>query len=492
MSPHSKACGSTKAAFRRCKAWRKTSTVPEAVIARYSAAVVGLSSPPMKSKLTLWIFVGMALGILAGHLSHEYLARASRKVFSENITLLTEIFLRLIKMLIAPLVLSTLIVGIGRMDNLGSIGRVGLKAAGWFLAASLVSLSVGLVLANLWQPGLAMNLPLPDSHAASGIQGSAINLKDFVTHLVPSSVVSAMAGNEILQIAVFSVFFGVAASSLGQAAEPVLVWLEALSRIILKMANYVMAFAPFAGFASLAHIISDQGLSVLVTYARFIGEVYVGFFIIWGLLIAAGTLFLGKRIFRLLFHMRTPMAISFSTSSSEAAYPSLLLGLERFGVDPKIANFVLPMGYSFNLDGAMLFATFSILFIAQAYHIQMGLGEQLTMLLLLMVTSKGVAGVPRAIFAVMAATLPIFHLPEAGLLLVLGIDHILDMGRATTNAIGNSVAAASIAAWESKLGPETTDELSQAATAPATAPGRDAAPVPTVRPLPDRAVSTRQ
>ena len=415
----------------------------------------------MKSKLTLWIFVGMGLGILTGHLGHEYLAPASRKVFSEDITLLTEIFLRLIKMLIAPLVLSTLTVGIGRMDSLGAIGRVGLKAMGWFIIASLFSLSVGMVLANLWQPGLAMNLPLPDSHAASGVQGAAVNLKDFVTHLVPRSVVEAMANNEILQIAVFSVFFGVAASSMGQAAEPVLAWLEALSHLVLKMASYVMAFAPLAGFASLAHIISDQGLGVLVTYARFIGEVYVGFLIIWGLLIAAGALFLGKRILRLLFHLRTPMAISFSTSSSEAAYPSMLLGLERFGVDTKIANFVLPMGYSFNLDGAMLFATFSILFIAQAYHIKMGFGEQATMLLILMVTSKGVAGIPRAIFAVMAATLPIFHIPEAGLLLVLGIDHILDMGRATTNAIGNSVAAASIAAWEGKLGAAGNDELAR-------------------------------
>ncbi len=416
----------------------------------------------MKSKLTLWIFVGMALGILTGHLSHDHLAPDTRKAFSENITLLTEIFLRLIKMLIAPLVFCTLTVGIGRMDNLGSIGRVGLKSLGWFIIASLFSLTVGMILANLWQPGLAMNLPLPDAHAASGIKGSAINLKDFVTHLVPRSIVEAMANNEILPIAVFAIFFGVAASTMGEAARPVLDWLEAFSHIILRMANYVMAFAPFAGFASLAHIISDEGPGVLAIYARFIGEVYVGFVIIWALLIGAGSLFLGRRVFRLLAHMRTPMAISFSTSSSEAAYPSLLLGLERFGVNPKIANFVLPMGYSFNLDGAMLFATFSILFIAQAYHIPLGLGQQITMLLLLMITSKGVAGIPRAIFAVMAATLPVFHLPEAGLLLILGIDHILDMGRATTNAIGNSVAAASIAAWEGQLGPETADELVRA------------------------------
>ena len=408
-----------------------------------------------KSKLTTWIFIGMLAGIFVGWLDHELLPTPEMaKTVAGYISLFTDIFLRLIKMIIAPLVFSTLVVGVAHMGDTAAIGRIGLKTMGWFITASFLSLLLGLLLVNLLQPGASLNLPLPDVNASSSIKASGMSLKEFVTHLVPRSAFEAMANNEILQIVVFSLFFGVAAAAFGEKAKTIVTWIEELSHIMLRVTGYVMAVAPVAVFAAMAAIVTTQGLGILWTYGKFMGQFYLGIFILWGLLALAGFLFLGPRVGRLIALIKEPILLAFSTASSEAAYPKTLEQLERFGASKKITSFVLPLGYSFNLDGSMMYCTFATLFIAQAYKIPLDLGQQFTMLLILMVTSKGMAGVPRASLVIIAATLAQFNIPEAGLLLILGIDQFLDMGRSATNVVGNSVATAVVAKWEGELIPE--------------------------------------
>jgi Na+/H+-dicarboxylate symporter len=299
---------------------------------------------------------------------------------------------------------------------------------------------------------------LPETGAASSLKTSSLSLKEFVTHLVPRSVFEAMANNEILQIVIFSVFFGAAAASFGDRAKAVVDWVEQVSHVMLKVTAYVMGLAPIAVFAAIASIVTTQGLGILWTYGKFMGEFYLGILILWCLLALAGFIFVGPRIGRLLSLIKEPIMLAFSTASSEAAYPKTLEQLERFGANPKITSFVLPLGYSFNLDGSMMYCTFATIFIAQAYKIELNLTQQITMLLILMVTSKGMAGVPRASLVVIAATLATFNIPEAGLLLIMGIDQFLDMGRSATNVVGNSIATAVVAKWEGELRPERVGE----------------------------------
>jgi Na+/H+-dicarboxylate symporter len=404
-------------------------------------------------KLTTWIFIGMLAGIGVGFMCHELLPTPeSAKITAGYISLFTDIFLRLIKMIIAPLVFSTLVVGIAHMGDTASIGRIGVKTMAWFITASLASLLLGLVMVNLLRPGEALNLPLPDASASTNLKVASLSFKEFVIHLVPRSAFEAMADNEILQIVVFSVFFGSAAAALGDKAKAMIHWIEELSHVILKVTSYVMALAPIAVFAAMASVVTTSGLGILVTYGKFTGEFYFSLLLLWGLLAFAGFVFLGPRVFTLLRMVREPLLLAFTTASSEAAYPKTLENLERFGAKNKIVSFVLPLGYSFNLDGSMMYCTFAVLFIAQAYNIQLTLLQQVTMLLILMVTSKGMAGVPRASLVVIAATLATFNIPEAGLLLIMGIDQFLDMGRSATNVIGNSIATAVVAKWEGELG----------------------------------------
>src|SRR5215475_2956049 len=408
-----------------------------------------------KPKLTTWILIGMVLGILVGWMCHALLPTPeTAKTVAGYISLFTDVFLRLIKMIIAPLVFSTLVVGIAHMGDTKSIGRIGLKTMGWFICASLMSLLLGLVLVNLLRPGDGLNLPLPDASASTNLKTASLSLKEFVTHLVPKSVFEAMANNEILQIVIFSIFFGAGAASFGKKAGVVIDWIEQLSHVMLKVTGYVMGLAPIAVFAAMAAIVTTQGLGILVTYGKFMGEFYLGILILWGLLAFVGFLFLGPRVARLANMIKEPILLAFSTASSEAAYPKTLEQLERFGASKKITSFVLPLGYSFNLDGSMMYCTFATLFIAQAYKIPLDLGQQFTMLLILMVTSKGMAGVPRASLVIIAATLAQFNIPEAGLLMIMGIDTFLDMGRSATNVIGNSLATAVVAKWEGELAPE--------------------------------------
>ncbi|MBX9880858.1 MAG: dicarboxylate/amino acid:cation symporter [Sphingomonas sp.] len=409
----------------------------------------------MANRLTIYIVIALILGLFTGWAMHEAIkasapaTAAVLKDATQVFPILTTIFLRLIKMIIAPLVFSTLIVGIAHMGDSSALGRVGLRALTWFIGASLVSLTLGLILVHLLQPGAGLALALPPVSEASGVDKAAFNLKDFVTHIVPASIVEALAKNEIIQIVVFSVFAGVAITSLGERAAPLVRGAEALAEVMLKVTNYVMALAPVAVFAAVANSLAERGPEVIGNLGYFMASFYLALMLLWTVLIAIGGLFLGRDVVPLVRAIRAPLLLAFSTASSEAAYPKTLEALEKYGVPPRIASFMLPLGYSFNLDGSMMYMTFASLFIAQAYGIQLTLSAQITMLLVLMVTSKGIAGVPRASLVVVAATLPLFGIPEAGLLLILAVDQFLDMGRSATNVVGNAVATAVIARWES-------------------------------------------
>ncbi|HRD73134.1 MAG TPA: dicarboxylate/amino acid:cation symporter [Aquimonas sp.] len=407
------------------------------------------------NKLTRWILIALLLGVVSGMAIHYAVDDVTSIV--QHFSLVTTVFLRLIKMIIAPLVFATLAVGIAKMGDVSVVGRIGLKAMLWFVGASLMSLTLGLMLVNLFQPGVGLTIALPDAGTSSGIVATGLTLAEFVTHLVPASIVDGMAKNEILQIVVFSVFFGVGCAGVGEKAKALVDALEGLSYVMLKVTMLVMWFAPFAVFAAVASAIAKSGLGVLKTYGVFMAEFYFGIVILWLLLFVAAWFVLRGRAVSLFKAVREPTLLAFSTASSEAAYPKTLALLERFGCSNRIASFVLPLGYSFNLDGSMMYCTFATVFIAQAYGIELSLAQQMTMLLILMVTSKGMAGVPRASLVVIAATLAQFNIPEAGLLLLLGIDHFLDMARSATNVIGNSVATAVVSKWEGQL--RTEDQV---------------------------------
>ena len=406
----------------------------------------------MAKRLTLFILLAMVAGIVVGLSLRAMIPDPeSVKNVTGYISILTDLFLRLIKMIIAPLVFATLVTGIAHMGDTSALGRVGARAIGWFLGASLLSLSLGLLMVNLLQPGLGLGLPLPDAAASSGIAESDFSLKLFVTHVVPKSFFEAMANNEILQIVVFSVFTGVAITAVGEKAAPLVRGIEALVQVMLQITDYVMRFAPVAVFAAVSSALAEQGPGILVTFGKFMGGFYLSMLTLWALLFGLCFLIAGGRS-RLLFrYIREPILLAFSTASSEAAFPRTLEALDRFGVPPRIASFVLPLGYSFNLDGSMIYCTFATMFIAQAYGIDLTIGHQVTMLLILMVTSKGMAGVPRASLVVIASTLAFFDIPEAGLLLILAVDHFLDMGRSATNVVGNAVASVIVAKWEGEF-----------------------------------------
>ena len=407
----------------------------------------------------IFILIAMFLGIFVGWLIFNGAAdKKTAKEIAGYISIFSDIFLRLIKMLIGPLVFSTLVVGIAHMGSAKSMGRIFARSLGWFVIASLISLTLGLVIANLLEPGKNLNLPLPDVGAATNLATSKFTLKDFINHLVPRSFAVAMAQNEILLIVVFSMFTGVSLAALGDTGKTLTRAIDELVHVMLKMTGYVMKMAPVAVFAAMASTIAINGLDILKQFAVFMGDFYLALLILWGILVFAGFIFLGPRVFKLMAEIKEAFMLSFATASSEAAYPKILDALDRFGVKRKISSFVMPMGYSFNLDGSMMYCTFATLFIAQAYDIHLPLHTQLTMMLILMLTSKGMAGVPRASLVVIAATLNQFNIPEAGLLMILGVDTFLDMGRSATNAVGNSIASAVVAKWEGELLPEDEAE----------------------------------
>ncbi|MBJ7409850.1 MAG: dicarboxylate/amino acid:cation symporter [Phenylobacterium sp.] len=405
----------------------------------------------MNRLFTAFVVGAMVLGVVVGYLINQSMSAEGAKEVASNLSIVTDLFLRLIKMIIAPLVFTTLVAGIAHMGDASEVGRVGVKTIGWFILASIVSLTIGLVMVHIIQPGSGLSMVAPPIDASSGIETAKFTLRDFVTHLIPTSIFDAMARNEILQIVVFSVLVGTAVAAIDDKAPAVLNLVEQGASIMLKVTGYVMKTAPLAIFAALAASVATQGLEVLATYAKFVGGFYLSLGILWGLLIAVAVLIIGRRSLKLISALRSPVLLAFSTASSEAAYPRTLEELQKWGVSRKVASFVLPLGYSFNLDGSMMYCTFATLFIAQVYGIDLSIGQQITMLALLMVTSKGMAGVPRASLVVIAATLTFFDLPEAGLLLILAVDHLLDMGRSATNVVGNSVAAAVVAKWENQI-----------------------------------------
>ena len=412
----------------------------------------------MKGRFALFVLLAMIAGVAAGWASHQYLDKASLDTAVLVYTELTKIFIMLIKMIIAPLVLFTLIAGIGHMEDAATVGRVGVKALGWFLLMSVASLLIGMVMVEWLQPGVGMHLQT--AGAAETVPSTdGFTLDSFIAHVIPTSIIKAMADNEILQIVVFAVFVGTAIAMLEKKSPRVMELAEEASAIMLKVTSIVMNFAPFAIFGALASTVAKQGLTILITYAKFMGEFYAAMGILWALLIALGFLFLGGRMLKLLGVIREPALLAFSTASSEAAYPKLLAGLPTVGISRKIVSFVLPLGYSFNLDGSMIYCTFATLFIAQAYGVHFTLAQKVMMLFLLLITSKGIAGVPRASLVVIMATLSYFGLPAEWIAIVIGVDHLLDMGRSATNVVGNSVASAIVAKWEGQLDKEEADPV---------------------------------
>lgn len=412
--------------------------------------------PAKKSRLTLYILIAMFLGILAGYYVHENYEAATVKTFSDNIKLLTTIFLRMVQMIIAPIVFATLVVGIAKLGDMKTVGRVGGKAMLWFISASLISLSLGLILVNIFKPGVGVDIHNTDMDAVKDLmeKSKGFSLSKFVEHVVPRSVIEAMATNEILQLVVFSVFFGIALTAIGKKGEPVINALDAIAHVVLKMVTYVMYLAPLGVFGAMAAAIAKNGLGILVTFGKYVGEFYLGLAILWALLLFVGYLFLKNRLPVLLRRIASPMSIAFSTASSEAVYPKLVEEMERFGCNNKIVSFVLPLGYSFNLDGSMMYMTFASMFIAQAFNITSITGDvwqQVIMLLVFLVTSKGIAGVPRASLVVVLATGAMFGLPPEGVGLILAIDVFCDMGRTMTNVLGNALATAAVSKWEGQL-----------------------------------------
>jgi Na+/H+-dicarboxylate symporter len=405
-----------------------------------------------KPGLTGWIVIAMTAGIITGLLIHHSAGIYWSEHFTEYMSIITDIFLRLIKMIIAPLVFSSLVTGIAKMGDTKAVGRIGAKTLAWFLGASLISLLLGLVIMNIVNLGNNLNLPVPDLSEAGKLEnGSSLSFKTFITHVFPRSFIESMANNEILQIVVFAIFFGIATAAVGEKGKVFIRVLDSLTEIILKVTGYVMYVAPLAAFAAVSAILSLKGPEILITYGKFIGIFYLSVLLLWLLLMGVSYLWIGRKVFVVLRNVKDLILLAFTTASSEAAFPRLIEALEKSGCPKRIVSFVLPLGYSFKLDGSMLYMGFASLFIAQAYGMHLSLGTQVTMLLVLMLTSKGVAGVPRAALVVIAGTLSMFHIPQQGLLLLLGIDQVLDMARSATNVVGNSMASAVICKMEGAL-----------------------------------------
>jgi Na+/H+-dicarboxylate symporter len=406
-----------------------------------------------QNKLFLAIIIFLILGVIAGAVVHLQYPESAED-FSKNIKLLGTVFIRLVQMIIAPLVFTTLVVGIAKMSDIKMIGRVGSKAMLWFITASLVSLLIGLVLVNWMEPGKITNLDLSDTSSASEIMDKTkeFSLADFVNHVIPKSLFEAFATNEVLQIVVFSVMFGVALANMGETyTKPIIKAFDIAAHAILKMVGYIMWVAPLGVFGSIAAIVATKGFSIFTVYAVYLRDFFFALAILWLVLCVVGYLILGNRLFELLKRIKEPLLIAFSTTSSEAVFPKLVEELERFGCNNRIVSFILPLGYSFNLDGSMMYMTFASIFIAQIYGIEMSLGQQIIMLLVLMLTSKGIAGVPRASLVIIVATCAMFGIPPEGIALILPIDHFCDMGRSMTNVLGNALATSAVSKWEGQL-----------------------------------------
>jgi Na+/H+-dicarboxylate symporter len=406
-----------------------------------------------QNKLFFAIIIALIAGLAIGAVVNNVYP-SNAEYFATNIKLLGTIFIRLVQMIIAPLVFTTLVVGIGKMGDGKMIGRVGGKAMLWFVLASLVSLLIGLVMVNCLQPGNIIKLPVQDVSSASELVKSSkgFSIEDFINHIIPKSLFEAFAQNEVLQIVVFSVMFGLALSSFEESySKPIIRVLDIIAHVILKMVGYIMWFAPIGVFGSIAAVVAVNGLEFFQVYAVFLLDFLIALAILWAVLLLVGYIILGNRLFELLKRIKEPLLIAFSTTSSEAVFPKLVEELERFGCNNRVVSFILPLGYSFNLDGSMMYMTFASIFIAQIFNVPLTLGQEITMLLILMLTSKGIAGVPRASLVVIVAVCPLFNIPPEGIALILPIDHFCDMGRSMTNVLGNALATSAVSKWEGQM-----------------------------------------
>ena len=404
----------------------------------------------MRKGLTFLVFLATLLGALFGFACHSLIHDpATTAAILNGLGLVTTLFLRAVKMLIGPLVLATLVAGVGRMGDAGDIGRVALKAMTWFILGSLVALAIGLVMVELVAPGAGLHLRASAGEAAVALKAPPMTLIGFLTNLIPTSIFDALARNEVLQIVVFSIVAGIALSKMGEKGRHLLVTIEQLANLVLQMAMFVMNLAPVAVFAAVASALASNGTEIIAKYASYVGGFFLALALLWAALMVAGAVVLGVRGQKILMKaIREPALIALATTSSESAYPVLLYKLEQIGVSNSIASFVLPLGYSFNLIGSMCYCTFAALFVAQAFDVPLSGAEIAQLLFLIFVASKGIANVPRASLVVVVSLLPYFHLPDAGALLILGVDHFLDMGRTCTNTVATAIAAASVAKWE--------------------------------------------
>ncbi|MBS1646615.1 MAG: cation:dicarboxylase symporter family transporter [Bacteroidetes bacterium] len=413
------------------------------------------------------MFLGVGLGVIINHQYTHVFSEIKKsahsaaqwqqinqdeKIIKKEIagpfSLLSDIFLRLIKMIIAPLVFSVLVTGIAKIGDFKTVGRMGIKTLLYFTSATLIALFLGLCIVNIFQPGKKIHMDLPSTGAESGIQAHAQTAKNFITHIIPESIVDSMAHNDILPIVVFALFFGIATASLGSKGKIIIDFIEAVSQAMFKVTDYVMKAAPIGVFGAVTAVVIQQGVGVLKSYA-YLMLCFYGGLLFFVFVILAGICFALKiNFFKLFSYIKEPVLLAFSTASSEAAMPQTIEQLEKYGLRNKTVSFVLPLGYSFNLDGSIMYMTFATLFIAQMYGIDISFADQVKMMLVLLVTSKGMAGVPRASLVVIAGMLSMFHIPVEGLLLLLGIDQLLDMGRSATNVVGNAVASAVIDKWE--------------------------------------------
>ena len=378
----------------------------------------------------------------------EKLFKAQKKEVASYFSILSDIFLHLIKMIIAPLVLAVLVIGVAKVGDFKSVGRIGLKTLLYFTSATIIALALGLVIVNIFEPGKVMHLDLPDNKIETGIQNNSQTSKNFIDHVIPESLIRSMAANDILPIVVFALFFGVAASGVGEHGKPIIKAFESLSHVMFKVTNFVMNFAPIGVFGAITAVVIQQGLDVLGGYLYLILCFFGGLFIFVFVILLIICYAFKINYIKLLKDIKEPILLAFSTASSESAMPKTIEALEKHGISNRIVSFVLPLGYSFNLDGSIMYMTFATVFIAQSYGIDISMADQIKMMLILLITSKGMAGVPRASLVVIAGMLTMFKIPAEGLLLLLAVDQLLDMGRSATNVVGNAVASAVVARLE--------------------------------------------
>ena len=397
------------------------------------------------NSIAIYIFLALILGILIGTLANQLMNPDQIASYVNVVKYGNIIFLKLIKLIIGPLVLSTLVVGVASIGDPNRVGRLGAKTIGWFIFASMMSLSLGLIIVNIFKPGLNFRDKLPKDAVQTLPTIDSFTLDHFINQLIPENIFVALSSHKmVLQIVVFSILFGLATAAIKEKGEPIIRAMDSLAHVMLKLTNMIMWVAPLAVFSSISNVIAEKGLGIMLEYGKLISLFYFSLTVLWVILLGFGYFFVKGRIWSLINHIKEPITLAFATASSESAYPKLLNQLERFGVNDKITSFVLPLGYSFNLDGSMMYMTFGSILIAQAYGIDLSLTEQLTMLLVLMITSKGIAAVPRASLVVVAATIASFGVPEAGLALLLPVDQFLDMGRTATNVVGNAVATVAV------------------------------------------------